>query len=651
LTWGTSIGTQGPFQELIALAYRRIRLIAGTVILTLCVLVAYVTFASPSYRSMVEIFVDPQALQIVGRGLRPTDTAASIDLANIDSQSLILTSTKLLEKVIADLHLDEDPVLARGSTSSATIPVTVLGALRQRMVVRRVESSFVFQITVSHPIASQAARIANGIAAAYFTLDSLDRKNAVRRASTTLLDQSAHLRDDLVKAEAAVEHFKAEAGLVSTGETGLIVSQQLRDLYKQISISEANLTRLAARRKELGRLSAAQIAGELPAENGATPEAIDSPVIAALRAQYAGIVQNVAQLERTLGNQHPDLANAREQRRAVLQQIQNELTRIAHSSDEEYRRAQEGLDGLRKRAETLVRSQATSNEAEIKLRQLESEASAIRSVYDASLGRVKELQQQQQLDTSNSRVISEALEPLRPFGVPKALVLAAGTLFGAVLGLGLAYLLELLSGVLPSVAAIQAMLPVPVVAELSKNPRNSARSSGDRIKLGRIGQDLRARLGHKQPVVILIAGPSTSDNVQIADELGSVLAESGAGVLRCSGGLGERAITSTRVAPPNFRVRDGLLVNNSQHFIVVDIAAVAGLEIAECADAVLVVVEPGRITSGELNALSSVLDHFGEKGREGWLGLICLHSAQLTPAWIGLPRPGSGRSLPAQVRA
>jgi hypothetical protein len=466
----------------------------------------------------------------------------------------------------------------------------------------------------------------------------------------TLLDQSAHLRDDLVKAEAAVEHFKAEAGLVSTGETGLIVSQQLRDLYKQISLAEANLTRLAARRNELAKLSAAQVAGELPAQNGATPEAIESPVIAALRAQYAGIAQNVAQLERTLGDQHPDLANAREQRRAVLLQIQNELTRIARSSDEEYRRAQEGLEGLRKRAETLIRSQATSNEAEIKLRGLESEASAIRSVYDASLGRVKELQQQQQFDTSNSRVISEALEPLKPFGVPKALVLLAGTLFGTMLGLGLAFLLELLSGVLPSVAAIQEVVPVPVVAELSNIRRNGARSAGDRTKLVRLAQDLRVRLGRKQPGVILIAGPSAGDNVHIADEFGSVLAESGASVLRCSGGLGERAITSTRVAP-NFRVKNGLLVNNPEHFIVVDVTAVAGLEIAECADAVLVVVEPGRVTTGELNALFGVLDNFREKRREGWLGLICVHSVQLMPSWTGLPRSGSDRLLPAQVRA
>lgn len=95
MSWDKSIGTHnlGPFPELIALVRRRIRLIAGTVVSTLCVVVVYLVLLSPSYQSTVEIFVDPQALQIAGRGITRTDTSASIDLAGIDSQPQIFTST------------------------------------------------------------------------------------------------------------------------------------------------------------------------------------------------------------------------------------------------------------------------------------------------------------------------------------------------------------------------------------------------------------------------------------------------------------------------------------------------------------------------------------------------------------------------------
>src|SRR5258708_31983038 len=97
-----------PILDVLNLARRRIRLIAATVVLVLGVVVAYLALATPSYRATVEIFIDPQALQVVGRGLTRTDTAASIEFAGIDSQALILTSTSLLESVIADLNLDQD---------------------------------------------------------------------------------------------------------------------------------------------------------------------------------------------------------------------------------------------------------------------------------------------------------------------------------------------------------------------------------------------------------------------------------------------------------------------------------------------------------------------------------------------------------------
>jgi uncharacterized protein involved in exopolysaccharide biosynthesis len=627
-----------PILDVLNLARRRIRLIAATVILVLGVVVAYLALATPSYRAMVEIFIDPQALQVVGRGLTRTDTAASIEFAGIDSQALILTSTSLLERVIADLNLDQDPVLAAGSTNEATRSITVLDALRQRIVVRRVDASLVFQVTVSHPIAVQAARIANAIGAAYFSLSSQDRGKAVGKASATLVDQAAQLRGDLAKADAAVETFKAKAGLISTGEAGLIVSQQLKDLYTQISLSEANLPRLAARRNEIRKLNAAQIT----AENGATPEAIVSPVIGALRAQYASIIQNEAQLARTLGDRHPELANIREQKRAVLEQIQNELGRIGRSSDEEYRRAQESLTGLKKQAETLVNSQIASNESKIRLRQLESEASAIRSVYDTSTARAKELQQQQQIETNNSRIISEAMVPLRPFGTPKALVLVAGALFGLVLGFALAYVMDLFRGVLSNRDDVADTALAPIVADLATVPVDGIRSGGDSRSLIEIAKTLRQQLGGRLPAVIVVAGLSENDSARIADDITEILVWCGEAVLRCHGGIGKNAVSSKRMCLPTSLNRVVTQGAGETRFIVVNAAAemvAADPELSARASAILLVVEPGQTTRDGLNNLLDVVDPNHDRRQAGQVGLICLRPEKWTmPAWLS-PQP------------
>ncbi len=52
----------------------------------------------PTYRATVELLIDPQALQIVGRGLSRQDAPAQLDFANLESQGLILLSAKLLDR-------------------------------------------------------------------------------------------------------------------------------------------------------------------------------------------------------------------------------------------------------------------------------------------------------------------------------------------------------------------------------------------------------------------------------------------------------------------------------------------------------------------------------------------------------------------------
>lgn len=617
----------GPIFEVISLARRRYRLIAATVVAVLCVAVAYLALSVPIYRATIELYIDPQALQVVGKGLKRSDTAASIELAGIDSQALVLTSSSLLEAVINDLNLTQDPFLAAGSKSNATKFATVLIALRQRIVVHRVDTSLVFQVTVSHPNAEQAAKIANAIGDAYFKLSSKERSRSVGQASATLVGQSSQLRSELAKADEAVESFKVKTGLISTGEAGLLVSQQLKDLYTQISLSEANLPRLAARRNELKKMNAAEVA----AETGATPEAIVSPVIGALRAQYALVAQNEAQAARTLGDRHPYLSTIREQKRAVLEQIRNELSRIGKSSDEEYRRAQESLVGLKKQAATLVNSQIASDEAKIKLRQLESEARAIRGLYDESTARAKELQQQQQIDTNNSRVISEAAVPLRPSGTPKALVLISAILFGLILGFALAYLHDLVSGTPETDPVANNDVQLPIIATLNAVAADGVRAPEDSRALIEIAKAFQNGDGHDGQAILVVAGRNASDNARIADDITEVLIWRGETVVRGRGGFGKNASSAEIVSLSASYSNDAGKQANSARYTVIDVLTdklMSDASLGAIASKVFLVARTDPAKPAELQQITDKLDPDGNGRRTGQLGLICLRPEQ-----------------------
>lgn len=642
-------GTMAGVSDLLSAARRRLGLILAVAATTILAAAAYLLLATPLYRATVDVLVDPQTLQIVGRGVTRSDTSPSIDFANIDSQVAVLTSTAILRDVIGELDLADDPAFRRKAVTPGD--AALLDALRERLVVRRVDNSLVFQVTASHPDAARAAAIANALAAAYLRQSSVQRTGIVRRAGSTLLDQLAALRDQLNAADAAVERFKAEQGLVSTGEAGLMVTQQLKELSTQIGAATAELSRIAARQDRVRGRSIDQIMTD------ATPEALLSPVIGSLRSQYARLVEEEAQLSRSLGANHPQLAAARTQRDAIRKLIAGEIDRTRRAMEEEARRAGENLATLKRRLAELVASQTSSREAEIRLRQLESEADSVRSVYNAALSRSKELDQQGGLETNNSRVISEAVPPARPSGAPKLLVLAAASVFGTVLGLVLAFGLDLLTGVLTSGAAMAGAVGLPVVATLNgargpTAPGGEDPAADDRMALLRAARAMRRDLAPRLPALVLVTGPGEAgERTYLADTLAKVLRELGETVLRCSQFADERSPdpVNLRAAPavpavpasgerPAPSPGTSLLPADRSEIVVVDVDpgdADALMSAVEAADAILIAARPGHVRRAALQRLVATFDDPREE-RLALFGLVAIRDPARRPA----RRPG-----------
>lgn len=75
---------------------------------------------------------------------------------------------------------------------------------------------------------------------------------------------------------------------------------------------------------------------------------------------------------------------------------------------------------------------SVDDQAQVKLRELEREASAKTALYQTFLTRSGEAAERQQIDATDVRVISPAVEPIRPTWPPRPIIAAAA---GAALGL------------------------------------------------------------------------------------------------------------------------------------------------------------------------------------------------------------------------
>lgn len=603
----------------------------------------------PTYRATVELLIDPQALQIVGRGLSRQDAPAQLDFANLESQGLILLSAKLLDPVIAKLGLATDPVLIRGAPPGADPAVVALEALRKRIVVRRVENSFNFQLTVAYPDARRAAEIANTIAAQFFEVGASDRVSAVRRANEALLTQAADLRAQLNRADVAVERYRAEKGLIGSGDAGLLVSQQLKDLYTQITTAETTLSRLSARREQVKQLRVPDGQGQ------AVPEADTSQVMVSLRTQYAQTSQEIATLSRSLGPSHPQMIALTAQRAATARLITAEADRIRRTIEEDLRRGEESLRQLRSRAERLIQNQTSSNQEGIRLRQLESEAEAIRRTYNLVLDRTKDLEQQESINPSNSQIVSRATPPLKPSDTPVPIVVVAAGLFGAVLGLILGFLYDVWRGNITTVSGFGG--GAPIWARLPRQGRGGPGASAEEAMVT-AARELRTRFaGRSQPVIVTVASDGLApERLRAAEILTDLLIRLGEPTLlvpeqahaRLGFGDGPRTDTPVRGQLAVIEPLRGSERMTRPEIVVAERDMTRGdgwLSIPETSDAILLVVAPGRMTRSRFERLLETLDGAGRFRAQGLLGIVAVEARRISPLRRRAPARPVGRHV------
>ena len=166
------------------------------------------------------------------------------------------------------------------------------------------------------------------------------------------------------------------------------------------------------------------------ADPGILPQALASEVIKQLRTQYADVAKNVADLSSKWGPQHPLVMNAHAQLRATQKLIDQEVQRILENTREAYQVAQSREQALKKSLDQLQTASTDLSKSQIRLRELQREADANRTLYEFFLARYKSTTAQESLELPDSRIVSRADIPIRPSFPKTKLILALSVLQG-----------------------------------------------------------------------------------------------------------------------------------------------------------------------------------------------------------------------------
>jgi uncharacterized protein involved in exopolysaccharide biosynthesis/Mrp family chromosome partitioning ATPase len=428
------------FGKIALLLLRGWATILASMVVALVLAVAFIALTPQEYTAVTQILIDPSDLRAVGNDTQPTQVSDAA-LLQVESQVNVITSDAVLRRVVASQDLEHDPEFVRPPSfigmllGHDTIPggrtLAALNELKRRVKVKRAERTYVVEVDVSSRDPQKAVSIANAVAQAYLDEQTQVRSDAAHQVSQSLSSRLKELKDRVRADEEKVEDFKADNNILNANGQS-VTDQQLAEANNQLGAARARTA------ETKGRLDQVEAVQRHKDEIGAFPEALQSPTITALRGQYAEVMRREAEQTASLGALHPAVIDIQAQADRLRHMIGDEVDRAAIAARTEYESAKASEQTLADNFEVLKRTTLTTNSALVGLRELERDAQASRSIYEAFLSRARETGEQEQLDTKNIRVLSRADLPQRRSSPPPSLLIAFGAMMlGAAAGTGI----------------------------------------------------------------------------------------------------------------------------------------------------------------------------------------------------------------------
>ncbi len=401
------------------------------------------------YQAWAELSLDPRDLNVIDSQLTSSGFGGEAMIANLESQLRIIESSSVLNAVIDDVGLMDDPEFTGRSAGVFGILDTifpppqglkasndrqlVLEKLQDALSLSRGNRTFIISIGITTEDSQKSARIANAVARAYVNGEVGARSRIARNASEILERKLETLRTNVLNAERAVNDYKTRNGLISS-EGKLTTEVQLSRLNEQLANAKVETINAKSRMEQARSTDLGDVV------SGALPVSLNSSTISSLRIRYSTLKSNADRLATKLGPKHPERIAAQAELGSTRNQIRQEIRRLINGASKGFDRAKKRQQSLKQQVVSLEAKATGVGASQIELRDLESKLEAHDKVYKAYLLRSRETGEQEGLTTTNTREISEATPPLEKIGPRRKIIAGIGLAIGGLVGFAMAVL-------------------------------------------------------------------------------------------------------------------------------------------------------------------------------------------------------------------
>lgn len=424
-----------------------------------CVLGSGIVFLlKPSYQAEAQIIIENTATSFERASTDIQGTPSQpADERYISSQVAVIKSSDLFGRVSDQLGLDKNQefntALAKIGTLKSVLIATgfaddprlfsarenALKAMSSKLTVSGIQDSNIVSITSRMNDKEAASNVANALAENYVASTRESDSDSTDRARLWLGSQIAELRQKVSDSENASEKYRAQAGLLK-GQTATLGTQQISELNTQITVAENAAGEASARAAEIKNMMAS---GAVEASS----DVLNSPLIQNLREQQSAATRKVSELSGTYLPNHPKMISAQRELSSINTSIKREALKVVESLQGQAKIANQRAEALRSNLEKLKGRESSANISDVKLKSLEREALANRTLLESMLVRYADASARQdpKMQPSKARIIQRAAVPPVPYFPKIGPTIFLTTMAGLGLGLGLAFIMEVMS--------------------------------------------------------------------------------------------------------------------------------------------------------------------------------------------------------------
>ena len=486
---------------------KRFFLATFTFIVTFAVIAAYTLQQTPIYQTQTRLMLDTRAGNDIDLGSMFSGLAPNT--AIIDTELEVMQSETMLSKVVEELNLTQYPefnyTLQEPSGLKAMInelkgnifDLIGMGGgeevqqvqmtpeeqqealhdfatwrLQSAISVNRLGPTYIIDIRARSEDPQLAALIANAVADQYIVEQLEAKLQAARRQNIWLSERLEDLRTEVNDKESEVEAFRRDTGLlVAQGST--LTEQQINDLSRQQSQRRSVLSEAES------RLSDVRVRINSGSGVDSIAEVLGSQEISDLRRQQAEVQRRAADLATRYGPLHPERVAVNNELADVRASIDAAVSRVVSSLESQVAVARRNLEDTNRELAGARATLISNNQASVRLRELEREAEAARTLYEDFLERFKASDDQADLAKADARVLNEAGVPGAPASPQVMINLILGFLFGGAAAGAVVLLSELSENHFSHGEEIERAFGVPSIGAIPLLIGRGKRNPGD----------------------------------------------------------------------------------------------------------------------------------------------------------------------------